>query len=96
MCPTPYTRISCGEWRKSAVGRAWVVSRGTYVGGLSRDLATSRIELARLEMKFDLQVFQTNLPVQLPLPRDVWGTAIRSARLDGRTLRPSGARPATR
>jgi hypothetical protein len=68
--------------------RAWVVSRGAYVGALSRDPATSRIDLSRLEMKFDLQVFQTNLPVQLPLPRDAWGAAIRGARLDGRSLRP--------
>ncbi len=68
--------------------KAWIVTGGAFEGALLRDPVSSQLDLARLDVKFDLEVFQANVPVRLPLPRSVWGTAIRSVRFDGRSISP--------
>lgn len=64
----------------------WIITRGTYQGTLARDPATSRLELVELKARFDLRVFQANVPVRVPLARESWSGAITGARLDGRTI----------
>jgi hypothetical protein len=64
----------------------WMIARGRYQGVLARDPVTSRLGLARLNVRFDLQVFQNNAKVQIPLAQDVWAPAVLGARLDGKQL----------
>ena len=70
----------------SGTPKDWIVTRGTYQGTLSRDPATSRLGLSGLKARFELRVFQTNVPVRLPLSRNSWGSVILAARLDGRNI----------
>jgi hypothetical protein len=62
----------------------WIVSRAKYRGTLTRDPLTSRLRLPRLNVRFDVHVFQNNARVQIPLSREIWAPTILTARVDGK------------
>jgi len=69
--------------------RGWMIARCAYQGSLARDPITSRQTVSSLRLRFDLQVFQSQTRVELPLSRAAWGAAIATVRVDGREITPS-------
>ncbi len=65
----------------------WMIARATYDGTLSRDATTMGLTLSGLRARYELSVYQSNVPIYFPIAREPWARAVFGARLDGKTLR---------
>ena len=91
-----YRQLHQQAARASDEPRGWLVTRARYHGALARDMVNSRLAVDQIKATFDLQVFQANVPVWLPLARE--GIARAIVERAWRVVRyPSfGTKPATR
>jgi hypothetical protein len=81
-----YRQLHQQAERVSDEPKDWLVTRGVYHGTLVRDPVNHRLGLTQLNARFDLHVFQSDVQVKLPLPREAMAKVILGARLEGRPI----------
>ncbi len=64
----------------------YLITRAVYQGALSRDPGTKQLGLTKLKVSLDLRVFQSNVSIALPFPREAAANPIVGARLEGKTI----------
>ncbi len=81
-----YNQLSRQSASASGQPKGWLITRALYQGRLSRDPVHKQLGLSQLKVSFDLDVFQSNVPVSIPFPREGAANPVVAARLDGRVI----------
>ncbi len=75
--------------------RDWLITRGHYQGTLAHDAISNRLSVAQFKATYDIEVFQSNVTVRIPLAREAPTRKILTRGLKDARFRWSGVRPAT-
>ncbi|MBI3838756.1 MAG: hypothetical protein HY288_12595 [Planctomycetia bacterium] len=81
-----YNQLSRQAANASGQPKDWLITRAHYQGSLSRDPVHKQLGLSQLKVSFDLHVFQSNLSVRIPFPREGAANLVVAVRLDGRAI----------
>lgn len=81
-----FRRLTVQAQQSSPLPRGWLISRAVYQGALARDPSRHRLGLSSLRASFDVQVFEEQRTIELPLSRASVSNTPAAVRVDGRVI----------